>query len=91
MLNRDCEEILYDENGKFKGIKSQGEVAFGKMLIADPTYINKIEPKKVKSLGKIIRCICILNHPIPKTKDMASTQIIIPQRQVKRKNGKMQI
>jgi Rab GDP dissociation inhibitor len=26
MLNRDCEEILYDENGKFMGIKSQGEV-----------------------------------------------------------------
>lgn len=89
MLNRDCEEILYDENGKFKGIKSNGEVAFGKMLIADPTYIKKLEPKKVRSLGKIIRCICILNHPIAKTKDMASTQIIIPQRQVNRKNGKL--
>lgn len=88
MLNRDCEEILYDEEGKFKGIKSGGEVAYGKMLIADPTYINKLEPKKVKSLGKIIRCICIMNHPIPKTNDMASTQIIIPQRQVNRTNGK---
>jgi len=91
MLNRDCDEILYDEDGKFKGIKSQGEVAYGKMLIADPTYIMKLEPKKVKSLGKIIRCICILDHPIPKTKDMASTQIIIPQKQVNRKNGKKKI
>ena len=89
MLNRDCDEILYDDNGKFKGIKSQGEVAFGKMLIADPTYIAKLESKKVKSLGKIIRCICIMNHPIPKTKDMPSTQIIIPQKQVNRKNGKL--
>jgi RAB protein geranylgeranyltransferase component A len=26
MLNRDIDEILYDENGKFVGIKSQGEV-----------------------------------------------------------------
>jgi hypothetical protein len=26
MLNRDYEEILFDDNGKFKGIKSQGEV-----------------------------------------------------------------
>ena len=87
MLNRDCDEILYDESGKFMGIKSQGEIAYGKMLIADPTYIKKVEPKKVKSVGKIVRCICILNHPIAKTKDMPSTQIIIPQKQVKRKNG----
>lgn len=88
MLNRDCDEILYDDKGKFRGIKSNGEEAYAKMLIADPTYIKKVEPKKVKSLGKIIRCICILDHPIPKTKDMPSTQIIIPQRQVNRKNGK---
>jgi len=86
MLNRDCDEILYDEEGKFKGIKSQGEVAFGKVLIADPNYIAKLEPHKVVSKGKIVRCICILNHPIPKTKDMPSTQIIIPQKQVGRKN-----
>lgn len=87
MLNRDCDEILYDENGKFCGIKSQGETAFGKMLIADPTYIMKMEPKKVKSVGKIIRCICIMDHPVPKTKDAPSTQIILPQRQINRKNG----
>lgn len=89
MLNRDCDEILYDDNGKFKGIKSQGEIAFGSMLIADPTYIAKLEPTKVSSLGKIIRCICIMDHPIPKTKDMPSTQIIIPQKQVNRQNGKL--
>jgi Rab GDP dissociation inhibitor len=28
MLNRDVDEILYDENGKFVGIKSQGEVIY---------------------------------------------------------------
>jgi len=41
----------------------------------------------VKSIGKIIRCICILDHPVPNTKDAPSVQIIIPQRQIKgRKN-----
>lgn len=87
MLNRDCDEIIY-EDGKFKGIKSDGETAFAKMLIADPTYIKKSDSKKIKSLGKIIRCICILNHPIKNTNNMPSTQIILPQRQIKRKNGK---
>ena len=89
MLNRDCDEILYDEQGKFKGIKSGGEVAFGKMLIADPTYIKKLEPKKIRSVGKIIRCICITDHVIDKTNNMPSSQIIIPQRQTNRKNGKL--
>ena len=37
MLNRDVEEILYDESGKFRGIKSQGEEAYGKILITEPS------------------------------------------------------
>ncbi len=28
MLNRDVEEILYNDEGKFIGIKSQGEVSY---------------------------------------------------------------
>ena len=43
---------------------------------------------KVKSRGKVIRCICIMDHPVPKTKDVPSCQIIIPQRQIGRQNGK---
>jgi len=86
MLNRDCDEILYDKEGKFRGIKSQGEEAYGKLLIGDPTYIFKQDKKKVKQIGRIIRCICILDHPVKDTKDLASTQIILPQRQIKRKN-----
>ena len=84
MLNRDVEEIIYDDNGKFKGIKSQGETAYGKYLVAEPSYVAKLN--KVKSVGKVIRCICIMNHSIPKTKDVASCQIILPQRQINRKN-----
>ncbi len=84
MLNRDIEEILYDENGNFKGIKSQGEEAYGKILITEPSYVQKWN--KVKSCGKVIRRICILDHPIPKTNDVASCQIILPQKQINRKN-----
>ena len=84
MLNRDVEEILYDENGNFRGIKSQGEEAYGKILITEPSYVQKFG--KVKSVGKVIRRICILNHPIPNTDDVASCQIILPQKQINRKN-----
>lgn len=35
-------------------------------------------------MGQVIRCICLLDHPIPNTADALSTQIIIPQKQVKK-------
>ena len=38
----------------------------------------------MKKVGQVIRAICILNHPIPNTKDSLSCQIIIPQNQVNR-------
>ena len=41
---------------------------------------------KVKSIGKIMERICILDHPIPKTNNANSFQIILPQRQINRKN-----
>ena len=84
MLNRDIEEILYDENGKFKGIKSQGETAFGKILITEPSYVVKFN--KVKPIGKVFRRICIMDHPVPNTNNVPSCQIILPQRQLNRKN-----
>ena len=34
----------------------------------------------------MVRCICLMDHPVPNTKDAASTQIIIPQKQVGRKS-----
>ena len=84
MLNRDVDEILFDENGNFRGIKSQGEEAYGKILITEPSYVEKL--KKVKPTRQVIRRICILNHTVPNTKDVDSCQIIIPQKQVNRKN-----
>jgi Rab GDP dissociation inhibitor len=84
MLNKNCQEILYDEAGKFKGIKCEDGCAYAKYCIAEPSYVPK---EKLKSLGKIIRAICILDHPLPgKAEKFDSCQIIIPQRQTGRKN-----
>jgi Rab GDP dissociation inhibitor len=37
-------------------------------------------------VGKVVRSICFLNHPIPNTNNAESAQIIIPGPQVGRKN-----
>jgi Rab GDP dissociation inhibitor len=79
MLNKPVDEIVY-ENGVVVGVKSEGEVAKCKFVVADPSYF----PNKVKKTGQVIRAICILNHPIPETNNADSCQIIIPQKQVKR-------
>jgi len=83
MLNRDVTEIVMDENGQACGVKSDDEMAKAKMVIGDPSYFPR---DKVKATGKVARCICFLNHPIPDTNDNHSSQIIIPGRQVGRTN-----
>jgi len=79
MLNKPVDEVVF-ENGQVVGVKSEGEVAKCKFVVADPSYF----PDKVKKSGKVIRAICVLNHPIPDTNNADSCQIIIPQKQVKR-------
>jgi Rab GDP dissociation inhibitor len=77
MLNKPVEEIVY-ENGVCVGVKSEGEVAKCKFVIGDPSYF----PNKIRKTGQVVRCICILSHPIPDTNNSESCQIIIPQKQV---------
>jgi Rab GDP dissociation inhibitor len=81
MLNTTVDEILYDENGQAKGVRHGGEVATGNFIIGDPSYFG---PDKVKKTGRVIRSICIMNHPIPNTDDSESCQIIMPQNQIGR-------
>jgi len=83
MLNRDVDEILKDANGVAYGIKSGNEMAKAKMVIGDPSYFPR---DTIRPTGKVVRCICLLNHPIPGTNDLESAQIIIPGPQVDRKN-----
>merc|ERR1712232_540328 len=58
------------------------------MVICDPSYA---EPSRTQVQGHIVRAICILGAPIPDTKNTEgkpamSCQIILPQKQLKRKN-----
>lgn len=87
MLNKDIDKIVFDDEGKISGVVSGDETAKCKMLIGHPSYMIKTgNEKKVKSIGKVIRCICIMDHPIPNTNNIPSLQLIIPQRQVNRKS-----
>lgn len=88
MLNKNVDGFEYDEAGKVCGVRSGEEVAKCKMVICDPSYAA---PAKTRPAGRIIRAICILGAPIPQTynKDgdpALSCQIILPQKQLNRKN-----
>ena len=65
MLNTNVDEILM-EDGKVTGIRSGENTATAPLVICDPSYVKE---DKIKSVGKVIRAICLLNHPIPETKD----------------------
>jgi Rab GDP dissociation inhibitor len=91
MLNTDIDEIIYDGD-KAAGIKATmsggpEEMKFetkAKLILADPSYF----PSKAKVIGHVLRAICILKHPLAGTNDSDSAQLIIPQSQVGRKNGR---
>ncbi|OLY82344.1 putative secretory pathway GDP dissociation inhibitor 1 [Smittium mucronatum] len=82
MLNTPVDEIVVDSEGKFVGVKSGEEVAKAKLVIGDPSYFQN----RTKAIGKVVRSICLLEHPIPNSDNADSTQIIIPQAQAKRKH-----
>lgn len=82
MLDKQIDEILRDENGRVCGIRSGEETAKCSAVFADPSYV----PRRVDATHRVIRAICLLNHPVPSTNNADSCQIIIPQRQLKRKH-----
>ncbi|KAK0718219.1 GDP dissociation inhibitor [Lasiosphaeria miniovina] len=90
MLNTNIDEIQYDGAGKAVGIKAtmtgiEPEMKFetrAKMILGDPSYFSS----KVRVVGHVLRAICILKHPLASTNDSDSSQLIIPQSQVGRKN-----
>jgi Rab GDP dissociation inhibitor len=85
MLDKTIHSIQFDKEGKVQGIElDDGQIKIKcSKIIADSSYF----PHKVQKTSQVIRCICILNHPIPET-FVGSCQIIIPQNQVHRKHGK---
>lgn len=82
MLNKPFEGLVFNDAGVVCGVKSEGEVAKCKFVIGDPSYF----PDRVQKNGQVIRCICILSHPIPNTNNSESCQIILSQKEYKRKN-----
>ena len=91
MLDKPIEAIVTDADGKFVGVTSHGETVKAKQVIGDPSYFGSgTDSGKVRVIeeGKVVRAICILKHPIPGTDNSDSCQIIIPQNQINRKNGK---
>lgn len=82
MLNQDIDEVLF-ENGKAVGVKAANQMARAKMVIGDPSYFP---PEKIKPRDVVVRCICLLNHPIPNTNNAESVQVVIPGPQVGRLN-----
>lgn len=83
MLNRNVDEVLFNESGEAYGVRSGDEMAKAKMVIGDPSYFPK---DKIRATGQVARCICFLNHPIPNTSESDSCQIVIPGPQVGRVN-----
>ncbi|XP_037534791.1 rab GDP dissociation inhibitor beta [Nematolebias whitei] len=81
LLNRAVEEIVMD-NGKVQAVRSEGKLFHCKQLICDPSYV----PNRVRKMGRVIRVICLLNHPVRNTQEASSCQIIIPQTQLNRKS-----
>lgn len=82
ILEKPIEKIIYDENGKFAGVMSGGEIARAKICVADPSYF----PSKVEKKGQVVRKILILSHPLANTNNAPSLQIIIPHKELSRKN-----
>jgi len=86
MLNTKVDEILFDEEGKVKGIKSGENTATAPLVICDPSYTTE---ERIKPVVKVIRAICLLDHPIPHTGNAPSIQIILPAKQLKKNTGKL--
>lgn len=80
MLGIQFECFLINEMKKVYGIKcGNGQVFQAKRgIICDPSYA----PERVCLSQRVIRAICLLDHPIKSAAD--SCQIIIPQRQLNR-------
>lgn len=74
----ECRGALMDES-----LSASTQLFPCKQLICDPSYA----PSRVRKVGRVIRVICLLNHPVKNTHEAKSCQIIIPHTQANRKSG----
>jgi len=78
MLNTPVDGLIFGDDGKVVGVRSGDSSAKAPLVICDPSYVRDLG--KTKAVGKVIRAICILDHPIPDTLNVPSIQIILPQK-----------
>ncbi|KAF9599450.1 hypothetical protein IFM89_037341 [Coptis chinensis] len=78
MLNKHECKVEFDEEGKVFGVIYEGETARCKKVVCDPSYLLN----KVRKVGRVVRAICIMSHPIPNRNDSHSVQVILPQKQL---------
>lgn len=88
MLGKPIDEIILDEQGRFAGVKSEGETVRADRVIGDPSYFRGLigGKAKVQGAGQVVRAICLLDHPIPNTDNADSIQLILPQNELGRQN-----
>jgi Rab GDP dissociation inhibitor len=94
MLDTPVTAVNFGADGEFETVvftlAGKPTAAAAKIVVGDPSYF----PDRVKPVGKVVRAICILDHPIiaPGAKGPLgrhvglSYQIIIPQVELKRNN-----
>ena len=84
MLRTEVDEVIKGSDGKVIGVRCGKQAAKAPIIIGDPSYFPK---KDLKVTGKVIRTICVMNQPVPKTENAGSLQIIMPSMHLKnRKN-----
>jgi RAB protein geranylgeranyltransferase component A len=94
MLRTEFNELFFDEKGKVCGITATFDEGNGlgpeqlgataSVVIGDPSYLVGERRRKT---GTIIRSTCLLKHPINRTDDAQSAQIIMPSKHLKGKNN----
>ncbi len=93
MLNVEPTKLEKLEDGRYKITgtwEGESKTSFAKKIIAHPKYIQKLGlGDRLKKTSTCVRCICILDHPIPAIakKEHKAVQIIMPQSHTKRKSN----
>lgn len=78
MLDTPVDDVVVGPSGSVSGVKSGDNLIKTKAVIGDPSYF----PDRVRKVGQVVRCVCILDHPVPNTNEAASCQIIMPASQI---------
>jgi Rab GDP dissociation inhibitor len=94
MLRTEFNELFFDDAGKVCGVTATFDEGNGEgpeklgttcsVVIGDPSYLDGERRRKT---GSIIRSTCILKHPINRTEDAQSAQIIMPSKHLKHKKS----